>query len=129
MNPTKFGSPNLDTPNSSYDFLKFAMKSKNQIKNNQNLLTAGPRMSVTQRQVRHSDRRFLADDKVSGDATTTTTLYSPSCVEGYPQLARWLTGAGSTMAMVDGGGGMVVRQRSLAIGCSGEAHYSYTVAY
>ena len=28
MNPTKFGSPNLDTPNSRYDFCKFATKSR-----------------------------------------------------------------------------------------------------
>ena len=27
MNPTKFGSPNLDIPSSSYKFLKFAFKS------------------------------------------------------------------------------------------------------
>jgi hypothetical protein len=109
MNPTKFGSPNLDTPNSGSDFLKFAMESKNQIKKNQNLLTAGPRVLVTQRQGRHSDWQFLADGKVSSDATTTTTLYSPSRVEGYPQLAWQLIGAGSTAAMADGGGDVVVR--------------------
>ena len=40
MNPTKFGSPKLDTPNSRYKFLKFATKTgkkqkkkKNQISN------------------------------------------------------------------------------------------------
>ena len=27
MNPTKFGSPYLDTPNSRYEFLKHAFKS------------------------------------------------------------------------------------------------------
>ena len=27
MNPVKFGSPHLDTPNSRYDFWKFATKS------------------------------------------------------------------------------------------------------
>jgi hypothetical protein len=34
MNPTKFGSLNLDTPNSSYEFLKLAFKSENQFKKN-----------------------------------------------------------------------------------------------
>ena len=35
MNPTKFGSPKLDTPNSRYKFLKFAFKSMKINKENQ----------------------------------------------------------------------------------------------
>ena len=35
MNPTKFGSLNLDIPSSRYDFCKFATKSRKQIKKNQ----------------------------------------------------------------------------------------------
>ena len=31
MNPTKFGSPHLDTPSSRYEFLKFVTKSVNKI--------------------------------------------------------------------------------------------------
>ena len=45
MNPTKFGSLNLDTPSSRYEFLKFATKSRiinkgNQISNLAQLLGA-----------------------------------------------------------------------------------------
>ena len=36
MNPTKFGSLNLDIPSSRYDFWKFATKSGKKIKKNQN---------------------------------------------------------------------------------------------
>ena len=35
MNPTKFGSPKLDTPNSRYKFWKFAFKSMKINKENQ----------------------------------------------------------------------------------------------
>ena len=40
MNPTKFGSLNLDTPRISYEFLNFASKSRNHLQKNKNCLNA-----------------------------------------------------------------------------------------
>ena len=45
------------------------------------------------------DRRELADDEVSGDGITTTTLVSLSRIEGYPRLTQRLVGASSMAAV------------------------------
>ena len=73
MNPTKFGSLNLDIPSSSYKFLKFAFKSVkiNQEKHFKYCLTAGTHGSTGPTRQRHREQgRGLTDSKlVDGEFT------------------------------------------------------------
>ena len=50
MNPTKFGSLNLDTPSSRYEFLKHVFKSVKKIRKTKNTQTDrwGPLVSKTE---------------------------------------------------------------------------------
>ena len=79
MNPTKFGSPHLDTPNSRYNFCKFTFKSVkiNQEKHFKNQQTAGTRGSTGPTHQRHTEQGHglteekLADGEVTGGSITT----------------------------------------------------------
>ena len=55
----------------------------------------GSHMSATQEQSVVFDQLYLV-----GDEVFTTTLASSSHIEGYPQLARHITGATSPVSMV-----------------------------
>ena len=48
MNPAKFGSPHLDTPNSRYDFCKFATKS---VKTNKENHSKNPKYTTDTRSI------------------------------------------------------------------------------
>jgi hypothetical protein len=81
MSTKKFGSPNLDTPSSRYDFPKFALNSRKRIKENLNYSRwhVGPGGQLTphvsQRETGDEvDRRFLTDGEVSGKTVFTIVL-------------------------------------------------------
>jgi hypothetical protein len=103
--------------------LKFAIKYGKTIKKNIKMLTdswaprvKGSYVSATQRQSAGFDRRLLADGEVSGGSVTTTTLYSPSRIEGYPRLARRLV---RSMLSCGHGGSAAMRGGAPAVfGCN-----------
>ena len=87
-NPTKFGSPKMDTSSSRYEFLKHTFKYvKNKLENQTSYrLTAEARgqQAPTRQQYKtgdDADRWELADGEVSGDSVFTTILSSPTCIE------------------------------------------------
>ena len=106
MNPTKFGSPHLDTPSSRYNFCNLATKSVKIYKENK--IHSGsatgytrsihptvtnvwapkvnqPHMSVRTRQGVGFDRRELTVDEVTGDEVTTDVFpprFTPSELSG-----------------------------------------------
>ena len=81
MNPTKFGSPHLDTSSSRYEFLKHAFKF---VKTNKKSITTqtdrwGPLVSRTQvstipEQRRCSGQCYLADGEITGDDSDTNVF-------------------------------------------------------
>ena len=107
MNPTKFGSLNLDIPSSSYKFLKFAFKSVkiNQEKHFKYCLTAGTHGSTGPTRQRHREQgRGLTDSKlVDGEVTgvvfphsgsPTGTLGWPGGSPEQPRRRAWWLGGG-----------------------------------
>ena len=101
MKPIKFGSPHLDTPNSRYEFLKFAFKSvkinpENQI---QNLTDSwGPHVSDIE-QRRGLIGEELIDGEVTGDEVGTNMFPDLFRTYRYTWFARRVTGASSPASM------------------------------
>ena len=81
-NTTKFGSPKMDIYNSTYDFSKLVQKSRKEIKLNPNCSRwqrgptgqQGPPVSEP-KQGMVVDRRYLADDEISGETNLTYVIY------------------------------------------------------
>ena len=90
MNPTKFGSPYLNTPSSRYEFLKHAFKSMktNQKSNNTQTdrwgsLVSRTHTSVTPEQRRCSSQPYLTGGEITGDAYDTNVFLSSSRVDRW----------------------------------------------
>ena len=105
MNPTKFGSPQLDIPSSSYKFLKFAYKfvKINQEKHFKYWLTAGTRGSTGPTCQRHTKQgrgltgEKLIDSKVTGDEVGTNVFPILLCTYTNPWFAQRIIGASSAV--------------------------------
>ena len=87
-NPTKFGSPKLDTPSLRYEFLKYAFISRkiNQKIKTSHRLTAEARGQrdppVSETKIGDDTHRWeLVDDEVSGDSVFTIALFSPPRID------------------------------------------------
>ena len=87
-NPTKFGSPKLDTPRLRYEFLKHALKfgKINQKIKTSHRLTAGAHGQrdppISESKIGDgADQRELADGEVSDGSVFTVTLFSPPRIE------------------------------------------------
>ena len=101
-NPTKFGSPKLDTPSLRYEFLKHAFKSRkiNQKIKTSHRLTAGahgqrdPPISETKIGDGADQREFTVGE-VSDGSIYTVALYTSSHVDRCARFARKLTGGTS----------------------------------
>ena len=126
MNPTKFGSPHLDTPNSRYDFCKFATKSMKTNKENhskiRNILHTpglythcgwqqGPTVNVTPCDRHIEQGHGLTGDKLIDGVVTGILFPTLLRIDWYPWLARWITEATSPATMA-------ARRRCSAAGSS-----------
>ena len=121
VKPTKFGSPYLDTPNSRYEFLKFAFKSMKKIikkikfqigatarctrcihpatTDDRAPRSTQPHATERQRQGLTLTGEKLTDGKVTSGSVTTDVFPNSTRTYRYPQFAWRITGASMPVSM------------------------------